>query len=234
MIGETARPIGRAISTIVASAPRLVAVAAISSPMNPAPMMTTLSPGPSRSRIAVASAMSRKSEYARKIDARNIEPPLPRACREDEMAVTDRRAVAELDLPRSAVDPRCADAESQVDALLAKERFGPERQAMDVHLAFEKRLRQRRALIGQILLGGQKDDLAVEPLFAQARRSLNSRVAGADDDDRGGRHGFRSAVARHPPKSSVDVICWRRAGSRAAWLPAPPGPGRRAALLPAR
>src|ERR1700683_4212675 len=49
MIGETARPIGRAISTTVASAPRLAAVAAILSPMNPAPIMTTLGLGARRS-----------------------------------------------------------------------------------------------------------------------------------------------------------------------------------------
>ena len=108
------------------------------------------------------------------------------------MAVSNRAAVAELDLLRSAVDPRRADAEPQVDALLAEMRVGPERQPMDVHLALEKRLGQRRALIGQILLGGEKNDLAVKPLFAQRRRGLNPGVAGADDDDRGQGHAFNS------------------------------------------
>ena len=37
---------------------------------------------------------------------------------------------------------------------------------MDVHFALEKRLGQRRALIGRILLGGEKNDLALKPLFA--------------------------------------------------------------------
>ena len=127
-------------------------------------------------------------EHARQIDSRRIEPPLPRASREDEMAVSNRAAVAELDLLRSAVDPRRADAEPQVDALLAEMRVGPERQPMDVHLALEKRLGQRRALIGRILLGGEKNDLAVKPLFAQGRRGLNPGMAGADDDDRGQGH----------------------------------------------
>ncbi len=67
---------------------------------------------------------------------------------------------------RGAVDPRRADAEPQVDALVAEMRVGPERQAVDFHLALEKRLGQRRALIGQILLGGEKNDFAVKPLFA--------------------------------------------------------------------
>ena len=67
---------------------------------------------------------------------------------------------------RSAVDPRRADAEPQVDPLFAEMRVGPEREPMDVHLALEKRLGQRRTLIGQILLGGEKDDLAGKPLLA--------------------------------------------------------------------
>ena len=64
-------------------------------------------------------------EDARQINPRHIEPPLPRAGREDEMSVTDRAAVAELHLLRRAIDPRRADAEPQVDALLAEVRFGP-------------------------------------------------------------------------------------------------------------
>ena len=79
-------------------------------------------------------------EHAGQIDARHIEPPLPRASRKDEMAVIDRAAVGELDLLCSAVDPRRADAEPQVDALLAEMRVGPKRQPVDFHLAFEKRL----------------------------------------------------------------------------------------------
>ena len=51
-----------------------------------------------------------------------------------------------------------------------------------------KALDERRALIGQGVLGGEKNDLAVKPLLAQGRRGLNPGVAGADDDDRGQRH----------------------------------------------
>ena len=112
------------------------------------------------------------------------------------MSITDRAAVAELDLLRSAINPRRADAEPQIDALIAKMRIGPQRQAVDFHFALEKRLRQRRALIGRILLRGEKNDLAVKPLFAQARRGLNAGVSGADDNDRGRRHGQAQAFAR--------------------------------------
>ena len=69
-----------------------------------------------------------KREHARQIHPRNIEPPLPRAGRKDEMSVRHRAAVGELDLLGSAVDPLRADAEPQVDALFAEMRVGPKRQ----------------------------------------------------------------------------------------------------------
>ena len=81
------------------------------------------------------------------------------------MSVSDAAAVAKLDLLRRAVDPRRADAEPQVDALLAEMGVGPEREPMDVHLALEKGLGERRTLIGQILLGGEKNNFALKPLF---------------------------------------------------------------------
>ena len=56
------------------------------------------------------------------------------------MLVRDRGAVAELHPPRSPINPCRADAEAQVDALLAKQRLGPQRQAVKVHLALQKRL----------------------------------------------------------------------------------------------
>src|SRR6185437_8748459 len=65
-------------------------------------------------------------EHPLETDSRNVEPPLSRARGEDEMSVRNRPALAELDSPRGAVDPRCSNAESQVDALFAEMRFGPE------------------------------------------------------------------------------------------------------------
>ena len=104
-------------------------------------------------------------------------------------------------------------------------RIGPEREPMDVHLALEKGLGERRTLIGQILLGGEKNDFAVKPLLAQGRRGLNPGMAGADDDDRG-QDGFRSRNSRiHRP---AHLIHWRRARSGAVLFPAPEGLGRQA------
>ena len=55
-------------------------------------------------------------EDAGQVDARNVEPPLAGAGRQDEMAVADRPAVGELDPTRRPVDPGRPDAEPQVDA----------------------------------------------------------------------------------------------------------------------
>ena len=63
-------------------------------------------------------------------------------------------------------------------------RVGPKGQSMDFHLALEKRLGQGRALIGESILGGEKNNFAAQALFTQGRSGLNARVARADDDDR--------------------------------------------------
>ncbi len=100
------------------------------------------------------------------------------------MPIAGRAAVACLDLPRRAVDSGRADAQSEVDSMVAKERLGPQRQAVNVHLALEKGLRQRRPLIGQVLLAGEENDVALETVLAQADGGLDAGVARADDDDR--------------------------------------------------
>ena len=104
------------------------------------------------------------------------------------MPVADRLSVARLDAPRRAIDPGRADAEPEIDTLIAEICLGPQRQAVDIHLALEKGLRQRRALIGQVLFVGEQDDLAAEAVLAQAGGGLNAGVAGAGDDDRERRH----------------------------------------------
>src|SRR5262249_5467498 len=93
-------------------------------------------------------------EDAWEVDARHVEAPLPRAGRQDEAAVFDRGPIAGLDPARSAVDPDRADPAPQVDAMVAEKGLGSKRQPVDVHLALEKGLRQRRPLIGKLLLVG--------------------------------------------------------------------------------
>ena len=59
---------------------------------------------------------------------------------------------------------------------------------MKLHLALQERLGERRPLIRQLPLIGQKDDLAVIAIITQARRGLHAGVPGADDNDRGRGH----------------------------------------------
>ena len=122
------------------------------------------------------------------VDARNVEPSLASAGRQDQMAVADRPAVRERHPMRRPVDPDRPDAETQVDAAVAVEGLGPERQAVQLHLALQERLGERRPLIRQLPLVGQKDDFAVIAVVAQAGRGLHAGVPGADDDDRGRGH----------------------------------------------
>ena len=109
--------------------------------MKPAPTMATFVPGLSLSRIAVASRDRAQAEDPRQIDAGRGEAPLPRARRQDQMAVVDHAPVPRFDALGGPVDPRRARAAPELDPVLGEERFGPQRQAEHVHLAFEKGLR---------------------------------------------------------------------------------------------
>ncbi len=82
------------------------------------------------------------------------------------------------------VDAQGLFAEAQIDVVVAIKLLGAQRQAGEVHIPLEKRLRQRRALVGQFRFAGEQDDLVRAALFAQARGGLNARVTGSDDDDR--------------------------------------------------
>ena len=95
---------------------------------------------------------------------------------------------AELDPPRGEVDARRLNAEPEVDLLLAIELLGAQRQAGEVHRALEERLRQRRALVGQVGLARDEDDRVVRAFLAQTGGGLDAGVTGADDDDRAARH----------------------------------------------
>ena len=92
-----------------------------------------------------------QDEDAGQPDAGNVEPPVPGAGRKDQRSIGDGAALARLDPLAGPVDARGAHAEPEIDAMVAEERFGPERQAMDIHLAFEKSLGERRPLVGQFL-----------------------------------------------------------------------------------
>ena len=98
------------------------------------------------------------------------------------MAVVDHAPVPRFDALGGPVDPRRARAAPELDPVLGEERFGPQRQAEHVHLAFEKGLRQRRALIGQLRLVGEEHDRLLKSLLAQAGGGLHARMTRANDD----------------------------------------------------
>ena len=141
MSGETARPIGRAISTTVASAPRLFGAGgdfeADEAGADDGDLRSGLEPFADRGRVGDRA----QAEDPRQIDAGRGEAPLPRARRQDQMAVVDHAPVPRFDALGGPVDPRRARAAPELDPVLGEERFGPQRQAEHVHLAFEKGLR---------------------------------------------------------------------------------------------
>ena len=113
-------------------------------------------------------------------------------------------ARAELDPPPGKVDARRLNAQSEVDLLFAIELLGAQRQAGAVHRALEERLRQRRALVGQVGLAREQDDRIVRAFLAQTGRGLDAGVTGADDDDRTTRHKFpwNGAESSAPPSTN--------------------------------
>jgi hypothetical protein len=82
------------------------------------------------------------------------------------MAIVDRFTAADLDPPPVAIDPDCVRAAALLDPMVWEEGFGPERQSMNVNLAFEKGLRQGRALIRKLALVGQKNNFVLKTLLA--------------------------------------------------------------------
>ena len=79
-------------------------------------------------------------------------------------------------------DDRVAEHELAVDALV--ERAVPDRQALDVELAAEEFLRERRALVGQGGLAADHHEAAGEAVAAQAVDDLRGGMAASGDDDR--------------------------------------------------
>ncbi len=67
--------------------------------------------------------------------------------------------------------------------MLVEEFFAAQRQAREIHLALQERLRERRALIGEIRLVGDERDGALKTVFAKTGGGLHAGVAGSDDDD---------------------------------------------------
>src|SRR6185312_16298027 len=130
--------------------------------------------------------MIRLGEVAQVADPVELDPrqrrhPVARAGGDDEVVVAERRADAELDLPRGAVDLDGAGAAHVFDALFGVEALGTHQQEVEADLAAEVILGQRRPLIGKPRLVADQHHLAVETALAQRRGELEPAMPRAED-----------------------------------------------------
>jgi len=93
-----------------------------------------------------------QADHIDEIRARNVQLPRARAGRQDQPVPGQGGAAGEFELSPLAVDPRRFVAERQRDAMLMKERFRAQRQSVEIDFALQKRLGERRALIGEMRL----------------------------------------------------------------------------------
>ena len=121
--------------------------------------------------------------HAIKVGVGNIEQPIPRAGRQHQMAVVERRARREHYLPRRAVD-RGGTIGDQVDVLVVIEFFWPEHQAIRSAGSLQIGLGQRRALIRQMAFVVEERNAFGKAVLAQRGCELKAGMAGAGDDDR--------------------------------------------------
>ena len=95
-----------------------------------------------------------------------------------------RRPARPRGRPRSIA--ATVDAAAQVDVVLGVPLLGVDDGVVELGLAGEVALRQRRPLVGQLVLGGEQGDRPVVPLLAQRLGGLGAGQAAADDDDAAG------------------------------------------------
>ena len=103
---------------------------------------------------------------------------------------------------RRRVDPRRRDAGDDVDAEVGQlARVGDHGQFRR-RLGDDRRLRQRRALIGRVALLADQRQRAVIALLAQRDRGAGAGFARADDDDVAGPScGYATRSSRRPPST---------------------------------
>ena len=119
----------------------------------------------------------------RRVRARDGQRARLRAGGQDQGAVRQPGAVGQLDLVRSAVDRGHHGAAAQVDVVLGVPRLGVHDRLVELVLAGQVALGQRRPLVGQLVLGGEQGDRSVVALLAERLGGLGPGQAPADDHD---------------------------------------------------
>jgi hypothetical protein len=153
---------------------------------------------------------------AGKVAAGEAECPGAGAGRQDEMGKVERAAILEFEPAGLPIDPGGALAEPQFDSGTGVEAFA----AQDLGLRLpilDEGLRQRRLVIGQVILVADEDDRAVEPLLAQAGGRLHAGMPRADN---------------HDPVFHISIRAERGVASHFARRPVKPTARRRSAAPP--
>ena len=170
-------------SSTTTSAPARRAVAATSSPMNPAPMTTTRTPG---STIAARSAIA--SSRLRSTCTFGVSgwPGSRRGCAPVAMINPSNGtslAVGERDRAGVEVEARGRHAESGVEAERVERVVLAQGDAVGVPRAGEELLRQRGPVVGAVSFGPDQRDRSAEPGRAQRLARPQPGERAADDDD---------------------------------------------------
>ncbi len=116
------------------------------------------------------------------LGARQREPAHHRAGGEQELVVGELGAVVERHAAGATVDLLGPPAEHQLDVRFVVEVGRLEEDPLELDVAGQKLLRQRRPLVGHVRLVAHQDDAAAEPAGAQAGDGLAGGVTGTDDE----------------------------------------------------
>ena len=101
----------------------------------------------------------------------------------DQGAVAEAPAVRGGQPLRPAGRPRRFGCRGRARLPLRPEGFGPDQHPLEILLAGEIFLGERRPLVGRLRLGADQADRAREAELAKLDRGLGAAMAGADDDD---------------------------------------------------
>ena len=217
--------------------PRAVSVAATSELMNDPPIHTTCS-----ACGGVGGDRVRGRDRPQVVDpvqvaVLGVDPAHVRARREQRLVERDLVAVRQLRPPRVGVELHHARAREQLDLLLAPPLVRAEQDVVARLLAAEVLLRQRRPVVGRVVLAPDEQDRSAvgTALLANPARAVRARQPTADDQivDRALGHGSATRPRPAPATGSAPRRDPRaRCRARAAPRRRPRSASRRAARSP--
>src|SRR5215470_8415294 len=150
-----------------------------SEPMKLKPITTARRPGPAAARMRSQSASVRSwktpARFAPGAEKVRLRPPV----------VTSRRSYRTRSPPSSStsfcfVSIAVARAELELDTLLGVVARRLHELILEAVLPAQIALRQRRSVVGQLRLGADQDDVAIESFFAQGDGGRAARQRSAD------------------------------------------------------